>query len=758
MTIPNGSLYPDALDTDGTLFLVQDSMRLRLSEDYNPGDKSIQVEGDTATLIRWPQVGMITLTEQCSEVEDRAISFYYNGVDTTLGVIQNLELLPNFNDLPKQKKITNVTQNVMAEQHNQCKDALIAIQEFCGTEGLIDDLPFGETLEGRINFLRKLVLQPKAWFTADRRVGIVPFDVEFKELTFRLGTDGTAGPITLTWDFGDNTMSSVSVISVTDDVPDDAIDVLVYDEDRGTVNKTYVKPGIYGVTLTVKNDFGEDSCFFPDYINARVEAPHEAIIRFNESPESQITTAGVPPSGPFTVVPKIRSPINTLINIYIDEGENSATPGYSYAGEALNDNGNPIDPIVAYNWSLSDDLDHPNFMETKASYSIGGIYDLKLRVDTEFAAYRITTYENAVDIVEYVNLWLWTFQSSNTVRAYEFGLISQTFKVSDAATLTVNRDSSFLNGVPNENQQKFEFRRNCGFTPTSTLQSGRKGNVLLYWASGRPASSAPSTETIQFSEFNGFLGTYTPRNAISRPWNWVSFNSPAATFFIFGQIETAYPPSSSPVNLNRQTLQNASHSLTEIEMQANDFNNATELMENPAVYDTDGEPIYGHYSVYRSTWKDNFGYVVRNDGVGPYYRIKSFYRTEGSVGSPFEGMRKLQDMQGPQKIEGELTTLNNGLYFFNNSGSISMYSDTTGLWYLDGPGLNSVQFRSLQDTSASNFDSEENSLLVASDGDRRAYLSYDYSTSSLLKFDQVASTYSPIGSRPIGQQWLMGIY
>lgn len=759
MTIPDGSLFPDSFDTDDNLFLVHDSIRLRLSEDYNPGDKSIRVEGDLLILSRLPTVGLITLTEQCSEIDERAISFYYNGVDAALGEIQNLELLPEFNDVPKQKKITNVTQNVMDRHHNQIKDAIIAIEEFCGIEGEADTLPLGDTLEGRTNFLRKVVFQPKPWFTADKRIGIVPLEVEFKDLSFRLGTDGNSSSVVLTWDFGDNTTSAVSIISVTDEVPSDAIDVIVYDEDGGTVKKTYMQPGIYGVTLNVKNDFGEDSCYFPNFINARVEAPHEAVIFFREQTESQIVTPGIPAEGPFTVVPKIRSPINTLITIELQSGENPATPGFTYAGEPLNDNDQPIDPIDTYTWSLGDDLDHPSSLSTKASYGIGGIYDLKLRVDTEFGAYRITTYEDSIDIVENVNLWLWVYQSTNTVRAYEFGLISQAFKLGLASTLVVNRNSDFLQGVPNEAKQIQEFKRNVGFNPTGTLNSGRKGNTLLYWASGRAIGDVPADETIQFSEFNGFLGTYTPRSSIDRPWNWASFNSPSATYFLFGQIvDQPYPLSSSPTNVNKQTVQNSSHAVTEIEMGSSDFTNATELMQNVAVYGSDGEPIYGHYSTYRTSWKDNVGYLARNNGVGPYYRIKSFYKTDGSVGSPFEVMRKLQDIQGATKLEGELVSLADGVYFFNNTGSISVYNDTTGTWLLSGPGLNSVDFRSLQDSSVSNFDSPENTLLAASDGDRRAYLSYHYSPNAFLKFDQVDKTFSTLGSRPLGEQFVMGVY
>lgn len=757
--IPVGSRYPEEFDADDNLYLVKDSLRLRLYSDYTPGDTSIFVEGDIEVLQKWPSVGIVTLTEQCSDIEDRAITFFYNGIvinDDLTGEFQNLELLPGFTDVHKMKRITHVTQNVVEDHHNQIKDAVIAIQEFIGVKGTTDLAPFGETLEGRINFLRKLVLVPKAWFTADKRIGIIPFEVEFKDLSFRLGTDGTTDPIVITWDFGDSTSSSVSLISVTDEVPIDAIDVLVYDQDMGTVKKTYIQPGIFDVTLRVKNEFGEDECTFPNYIQARVEAPKEAIIRFREN-SSQIGTPGIPSDGPFSVTPKIRSSINSLISFEIDPGENAAIPGYSYAGELLNGAGNPLDPINSYTWSFGDDLPHANSNSAQASYSVGGIYDLKLRVDTEFGAYRITTYEDSIDIVENVNLWLWTYSSSNTIRAYEYGLISQTFKLINAGTTVISRNNSFLNNVPNSAQQKSEFRKNVGFAPRSNSTSGQQGSALLYYSSGRNEVDSVATESINLVEFNGFLDTYIPRNPITRPWGWASFDSPSTSYFILGSV-ASYPLNASPANMVRTELNLLSLNTNEITMSSSDLTNATELSNNVSVFGNDGSSTYGDFSVYRTAWKDSTGYMARNDGVGPFFRIKSFYKTQGTIGSPFQTFKKLQDVQGSTKLEGEMINLIDGIYFFNNSGAVSRYDDVSSVWSTTGPGVNSASFRQLQDSAVNGFESQSNTLFTASDGDRRAYLSYDYSTRSFLKFEQVTKTFSLLGNRPAGDQFVIGVY
>lgn len=759
--IPTAPLYPEAFDNDENLYLVHDSIRLRLREDFNPGDTVIKGFGDAFVTSRMPSSGRITLTEQCSELDTRAVSYHYTTFDSNNVEFSGLTVLPGFTEITKPKNVTNITINVMADDHNNIKDALIAVQEFAGVKGTEDTEPFGPTLEGRINFLRRLVLQPKAWFTSDLRKGNVPLCIEFKEQAFRLGTDGNSGTTKFTWDFGDQSsmISVYSTIPASDTVPNNDVDVLVRDTDGGIIKKCYHQPGLYTVKLTVENDFGSDTIELVDYINAKVKAPEEAVIRFIENTSTQDATPGVPPDGPFETYPKIRSPINTLIQIEVPTGENAATPGRGFGGELLDDNDNPLDPITDWTWQLGDDLLHPNSPLTKVSFSIGGIYDLKLRVDTQFGAYRITTYEDSIDIIENTNLWLWTFLDSSDVRSYEFGLISETFKTTPTNTLAIGRNSSFLNSVPNSDQQIQEFKNNVGFAKRSNLNSGAGGGAILYWASGRNVNDPVSSEEINVTEYSGFDGTYITRNPITRQWNWANLNSESgSSYFIFGDIATRNP-NVSLTNTNKQSLSLSDFTTSSVALtDANYLNGAIELEQNPAVFDNEGDSIYGHFSVYKTAWKDQTGYLCRNDGIGPFFRIKSFYRTEGSIGNLFNNIRKLQDIQGPTKVEGEITNLSSGIFFLNNSGSVSKFEDIKETWSTGGPGANSLLYRSLQDTTITGFDDQTNSLKLASDGDKRAYLSFDYSPNAFMKFNEIDLTFKSIVARPEGEQFLMGIY
>lgn len=757
MTIPSVT-YPNAIDTNQNLFLVSDGLRVKLAEDYVPGDTFITVLADETTMRNFNSTGIITLTDQCNEPELRAISFYYSS--RTLTTFEGLEILPGFEDVPKYKDITNVTQNVMSLHHNNLKDALIRIENLAGIKGETGNAPLVGTMEKRINYLRKLVLPPKAWFKADKTVGLVPLTVGFTDLSFRLGTDGTSTNISHVWDFGDNTdVSNISLITT----------VCALNEPC-TVEKTYTKPGLYDVKLTVSNDFGSDTVVFPELINVRYPAPNEAVIDFVQKSGQKVTAGSPLNNGPYSTPPKIRAPINSLIEVKIaDEIIRFPTPGSytdddgnyrSQSGEVVDNSNSPIDPVVNYTWSFSDDLNHSNTPYTKALFGAGGFFDLILRADTKYGSYRITTYPNSFDIIENYNLWLWNFNESETeVHSYEFGLISETFKLkSSSSSLNLYLNSSFLDSQNNSNQQKKEFKRNNGSALNSSSGSGDGGTSLLYWASGRSPTDNISAEKIYIKQYSGFLDTYLSRPNISRPWNWASFASIDNLYFILGGVTTPIAPDTSPTNQSKSTYKFSNNTISEETLANSNYKNgAIELTNNMVSYDNSGNSLQGNMSVYRSTWHSDSGYLLRNSSVGDFFRIGSFYKTSGTNIDPFVDIKKLNDMSGSAKVEGELLSLSQGVYFFNNSGSVLAYSPSSGVWTTGGPGFSST-YRSLQDTSISGFDSAYQTLVATSDGDKMAYLSFDYSDKTFIKFSEIDTTFSAISHRPTGSQWQMSIF
>jgi len=801
--IPNPTNFPTELDTDENLFLVHDSLRVRLVNDYNPGDVSITVEGDSDTLSIFPPTGIITLTEQCSDIDKRAISFFYGSrtqsADARTGTFDQLEVLPEFEDVVKLKKITNVTMNVLDKHHNHLKDALIAVETFLGIQGQTDTIPFGTTITGRMNFLKKLVLSPKAWFTVDKRIGLTPLCVEFKQESFRTDTDD----VVYIWDFGDDTSYNVSyisgistitpdngVISATDQVPDGSTNVIVRDLDGGAIKKCYDNAGLYDVKLTVRNQYGEDTIEFKELINAKIPAPEYAAIEITPN-AGQSFTAGIPAGGPYTTPPKIRTSISEFVLMEVPEGENPNTPGYSFGGELLDSNSNPIDPIINWTWSLGDDLSHLNLNSTKALYSVGGYYNLTLRVDTQFGTYRITSYKDSIDIVETRNLWLYNYQTKNSddsgvIEAWEFGILGETFKKLGNQTFALDRDNRFLKEYSKsayytgtEDRAKKEFFRNFNIAQQGSTPSGDKGNSLLFWAKGADDSSFNASDPptypsgasqISTKKYNGFSDTYTTTSNINPStvppafpeWNWAPLISADSIYFIlgvYGDGASTTPYDAMSDSIVKYDLQVESFGIEPNNSFSNGANEVLSMVEN--IQDDGGGTLYptnGWFATYRTAWKDQTGYLLRNSGINEFFRISNFYRTEGTVTNQFTSLSKLSDMTGSSKVEGELVNLSNGVFFFNNSGEISAWNDITQTWEVGRSNSTTVSFRNLQDSNVSGFDNRANTLIAASDGDKNAYLSYDYSKNAFIKFNGTDLTFSSIGSRPMENQLKMTVY
>lgn len=766
MTIPTSSLYPKGYDSDENLFLVRDALRVRLLDDYRPGDTSILVEGDEEVMARFPPSGIITLTEQCSDIDRRAVSLHYSS--RTTGSFDGLELLPEFSELDsiKPRRITNVTMNVVAMHHNHLKDSLIAVQSFLGTSHSSDL----DTITGRIKYLERLAFTPKAWFSVDAVVGLAPLKVAFKNESFRLGP----GWVRQTWDFGEG-----SPVVITTNTPEEYLSfkgtVGGVEVDGTTLYKTYSTPGIYTVSLKMENEWEpcdeDNSCFvqFSNLVTVKTESPELANITINYR-STQSYTDGDIPTGVF---PKIRSVTNSFVDFEVKSGKDPSRPAYSYGGELLassSSSGGPIDPIIEYTWGLGDDLPHSNSQYARASYSLGGIYDVVLRVDTRFGSYRITKYEGSVDIVESRNLWMFNFASNNSdssgsVRAYEFGLVSETFKSLGNQTLSLDRSNGFLSPYESSpyhsdasRRAKAEFDRNSSFVPTGTVASGNRGNSILFWSKGGAAADSKEISCVRYNAFDDHYESLIPISG--RPWNWVSLNSPTKSYFLFGQSESATPNQNLSFAFRTDYDLSSQSAAAMTPLGSSSFENGADgLLQHPSYFDpSTGVATNGYFATYRSAWKDSSGYILRNSAVNEFFRLSSFYRTNGSLASPFNTITRLPDTTGSIKVEGQLVSMSNGIFLFNNSGEICAWNDTTLTWEVGRAGSSSLTFRTVQDTNASNFDDRSNTMLAASDGDRMAYISYDYSSKAFVKFNGVDMTFSTTKYRPVGKQFQMGVY
>lgn len=782
--------YPSSFDSNENLYQVHDGLRVVLAEDYSPGDTSITVFANSETMDLFGDTGIITLTDQCNEIESRGLSFYYGSHTET--TFDQLELLPGHVDASKPKNLTNVVQNVMAIHHNSLKNSIIAIQQFVGKKNEEAIKPLQGTMQQRIKYLNSVAFAPKAWFTIDKRLGVVPFIVNFKSLGINLGIeDQITNTLEQVWDFGDGLQLIVNqrwnsdlttqkvtfllkgqtdtsdLVKVRQDVTwtpevdlvlptqnltleienfrtgfDATINVNVNLEKNGTlvVTKEYVLPIICDVSLEIINDFGRDSISFPKIVSCKFMAPQDAVIEITDM--SQTTNKEIL-SNPYGNA-YLRLKSNKVIDI-----------------TTTDDGSHPDDPVISYTWSIFDDLTHGNSASTKAIFSVGGLYDIILRVDTNLQNYKITSYENAIDVVEKYNLWLWNYKLSGSSTDYgevepmEFGLLSETFKVYSSAPGSIvlaasdeGIDDSFLDPidpddpvlVANSLIKKKKFKRNAGFAANTTSPSGDANDAIVYYAD--------EENHVNFYKFNGFNQTSTlfatGVNTNSINWDFISFNSYNYLYLLNIDFDT------NQIFKFKVNLQNgAFHEDSGLEILPADLKNGS---GDIATSDADDPGTIN----YRSTWRADTGYIL-NSVPGKYNRFTNFYKTTRISSDEFIGLTKLIELPGI-KEEGQLVPLSQGVYFFNNSGGILLYNPTSNTWTAGGTSANSALYRSLQDVTVPNFDDLKNTLLAASDGENLAFLSFDYSDKSFIRFNEYDLTFTLMAIRPRKDQWNMGIY
>ena len=265
----------------------------------------------------------------------------------------------------------------------------------------------------------------------------------------------------------------------------------------------------------------------------------------------------------------------------------------------------------------------------------------------------------------------------------------------------------------------------------------------MLWASGRDANESPATERVLACTFNAFLDMYSlPYEVTKRPWNWAGFTgNQSKVYLIGGAISGEQTPGASLVSDSKSVIDFDTMETTTVKMHRHNFlSGSQDFLFNHTEFDQDGEPLFGHFSRHRTTWLGSVGYMLRD---GDDNRLKSFYKTDGTIAEPFINITKLLDLPEP-KAEGQLLSLNESVYFFSSAGDVFAYNDYTNTWEVG-------------DTHAALFhESGSGTFLAASDKDRRAYISYG--SDAFVKYNALDSTFTTLGVRPGGDQWLMSVY
>lgn len=584
-------MFPNNYDNDRTLFLVKDSLRTYLGQDYLPGDKVIYASEDISN---FPETGIITVLDQ----QNKATSFYYSGISNNY--FYGLELLEDSIDEFKSKDTSIITQQVMSNHREVIKNSIIEIEKTIGMSKDINK----NNIYSKINNLKKTIYQPKAWFEASITKGTVPLTVNFRNLS-----NGIVGDVNYLWDFGDNTTETIQ-----------------------NPEKTFNKGGKYTVTLKITNEYGEDTISYQDMIQVIEKIPDEAKITFDNK----------------------KYCIGDVIDVKItNKGPNK------------------------YTWKLDDDLTHDS-INTKVSYGTGGLKDLIVKVENSQGGFRVTKNKEALNIIEENNLYLW-IKKENNIYAYEYGLLSQSFKRQAMPPLIAKGN-------------------NNGFAKLNSASSGKGGTCTLYWG---------EEDIIKFSEFNAFTESYfTPCPNIERPQNWISFASKDSIYFFLGNTEK---PNIN--NQNKTTISLSGYFKNEERFHRFSYSNGAEELQ------------FGKHQ-FKTTWLNDVGYLLSD--------FKQFYKTDGILGSPFNGIVKLGD--APDQKDGEIIGVGNYIYLLSSNSK--KYNTNVGIW--------------------EDLDIDFENPFIGYEDKGNIYLSFE--DNKFAKLQSFTNSLTYLNDRPNGKQWLIGIF
>src|SRR5687767_13219049 len=128
-TLPPEALFPDAIDSDYTLFLVYNTTQTVITSGNGPSASAINIRPVTSDQDEiWADNGFANISGEL---------LYYDAVDKNANdkVIRLKECIRNLGGEESQFNAqgTAIRSYVIAEHHNQLVDAIIKVEEFLGT-------------------------------------------------------------------------------------------------------------------------------------------------------------------------------------------------------------------------------------------------------------------------------------------------------------------------------------------------------------------------------------------------------------------------------------------------------------------------------------------------------------------------------------------------------------------------------------------------------------------------------------------------
>ena len=390
----------------------------------------------------------------------------------------------------------------------------------------------------------------------------------------------------------------------------------------------------------------------------------------------------------------------------------------------------PGNPISTYAWydgtNDQDPNDYPSQATVGMVYERGGLYYIHSKIITlagnyAWAKHLVGSSEVPLDIVEMQNLWHLIMDEGTTlVRSYELGLISLTYKVGGRQTFDLQLDTAHLYS-PIENHLMSK-----GFVHLNNFEHA------VVWT--------PAGAIISVAKLNTLLDSWSSEVTWQHPklWNWTVLDFYGRVYVLQGTTdEVAWLTTDNELAIFDAEI----NTWTSINLPDSAYLDAWELKNYPDTCPTG----------YRACTKEGLGYIIRTRGPLTDREFTPLYVFDPTSNVWVE---KANIPSGLGLSEGQITPLVDGIYMFWNSAHILRYDTLANVWVIANQEGDD-QWHSLQDTEVPGYDSPSASLLVASDNNTKAFLSFDYSASAFIYFNQVSSTFQKYTGRPVGDQWQM---
>ena len=755
MSLPEISNYPTSYDDETQLKTVVDGLASKTTSVIKPYDeddsttydwengKGIIDVNDNSL---WPESGYITiyLKGHYGKAVDRATLFHYSSKgDNTF---ENVIIVPG-QDFLYFPEGSEVIQNVVAQNHNYSKDAIIELEKYLGHRGTEDQ----STIEWFTEFYVHNVRVPKPWLSLNATNVFTGEYVVFQEMTTRIKPGFTMdldSSVEWVFDLGDETMISVSLDTENTEyvfnisyryinpLTGKKGEILSKEERKSSWDRSirhqYSDPGVYDVSLYVKNEFGSDQMLLKEAIKVIENAPEWLTINVN---------------GPHKDVNKnsLTRAKAKLENIEVGCEYDLGKLDQSYSD-------------IKFLWDISflDSSLVPNTPFLNLAFEAGGMYDIGLKIVAPNGSWLGACEDNAIDIVEKPSVWLaYVSKNSGNLDMNEYSIISNTWKA-NSSPFNLNYSYEFLEGATDAGTDlSLAFRNSQGFYSKPNTDEAH-----LLWA--------PNKREVDVAKFDSMTNAYSSALSVRliRFYNWYTLYMPTQytdRIYVLGGLRDLSDLSIMSQEISYYDI--GTEMFVSIEQTFNvplnqDDPNYTNAFEN-------AQSMITQPRDYLATWKstnfEGIGYILRDSENGILGDLFSFDPSTNlfntiSTTIPFS------------RIEVGFDALKDGIYTISNAGDIHKYDPGNNSWSATTLTASDV-FSSIFHTNTT--DSRNADARVVTGVESRTinssnvnlYFSFDYGLSSFGKFDASQVAFQQLSERPdynndpvLTEQWDMTVF